>query len=208
MEFHREDLAAALTELGELTHGAGKVIDIAIYGGSCLMLASNFRVATKDVDAVALSDQSFIDEAARTIAARHGWPENWLNDGVRTYLSPLAEGLAEHELFRTYPSEARPGLRVFVPSAGYMLAMKLMALRIDPATEEKDLQDILHLMSVCGLRGKDEILAFAARFYPEARVSAKLALAIDDLWQLHQRRDKLNADEPPTYPERGRPPRA
>ncbi len=208
MDFHREDLEAALTELGALTHDAGKVIDIAIYGGSCLMLASNFRVATKDVDAVALSDQIFIDAATRIIAARHGWPEDWLNDGVRTYLSPLAENLAEHALFRTYPSESRPGLRVFVPSSGYMLARKLMALRIDPATAEKDLQDILNLMSVCGLRGKNEILAFAARFYPEARISAKLALAIDDLWKLHLERDKLSGNEPPMYLDRGRPPRA
>lgn len=208
MEFRRADLVLALTELGEAALCAGKVIDIAIYGGSCLMLASDFRVATKDVDAVALTDQAFIDAAAHDIAVRRGWPENWLNDGVRTYLIPLAEDRADREPFRTYPSESRVGLRVFIPNAGYMLAMNLMALRIDPATGSKDLDDVLHLMRVCGLKDRDAIVAFAARFYPEARISAKLVLAVDDLWKLFLERGKLRPDEPPVYPERGRPPRA
>ena len=51
--FTAENLADALNELGQMAHDAGRVIDIAIYGGSCLMLVSNFRVATADVDAVA-----------------------------------------------------------------------------------------------------------------------------------------------------------
>ncbi len=39
-------LGDALNELGQIAYEAGRVIDIAIYGGSCLMLVSNFRVAT------------------------------------------------------------------------------------------------------------------------------------------------------------------
>ncbi len=52
-------LADALDELGQIAHEAGRVIDAAVYGGSCLMLVSNFRIATADVDAVAATDQSF-----------------------------------------------------------------------------------------------------------------------------------------------------
>jgi hypothetical protein len=65
-----------------------------------------------------------------------------LNDGVRTYLSPQVEGFAQHTLFRTYPNEQTPGLRVSVPTAEYMLAMKLMALRIEPGTDRNDFVDI------------------------------------------------------------------
>jgi hypothetical protein len=85
--FTAEMLGEALVELGQLAHDAGRVIDVAVYGGSCLMLVSNFRVATADVDAVAAVDQGFLDTAAQTVAARRGWPRDWLNDGVRTYLS-------------------------------------------------------------------------------------------------------------------------
>jgi hypothetical protein len=137
--FTPETLGDALTELGQLAYEAGHVIDVAVYGGSCLMLVSNFRTATADVDAVAADDQSFLDSAAQTIAERRGWPRAWLNDGVRTYLSPLVDGFEQHELFRTYPSEQTPGLRAFVPTPEYMLAMKLMALRLDPGGGRNDL---------------------------------------------------------------------
>jgi hypothetical protein len=113
--FTAEMLEESFGELGQLAHEAGRVIDVAVYGGSCLMLVSNFRVATADVDAVTAIDQRFLDTAAQTVAARRGWPRDWLNDGVRTYLSPQVEGFAQHTLFRTYPNEQTPGLRVFVP---------------------------------------------------------------------------------------------
>jgi hypothetical protein len=55
-----------------------------------------------------------------------------------------------------------------------MLAMKLLALRLDPASDRYDLDDILNLMQVVGLHDKSQIVGFAARFYPEARISGKL----------------------------------
>lgn len=197
--FTAEKLANAFSELGQMAHDAGRVIDIAVYGGSCLMLVSNFRIATADVDVVAAHDQEFLDSAAQLIAARHGWPPDWLNDGVRTYLSPRVAGFAQHTLFRTYPSETAPGLRVFVPNAEYMLAMKLIALRIDPGSERKDLEDVLNLMQVVGLKDKADILDFAARFYPEARTSAKLTLSLDHLWNQHIRRQQEPTHDAPRY---------
>jgi|SRR5882672_9698784 len=193
--FSPERLKTALDELGTLARDAGKVIDIAIYGGSCLMLASNFRVTTADVDAVAMSDQHFIDEAAQTIAARHNWSADWFNDGVRTYLSPNVDAPDHHELLRAYPNDSAPGVRIFVPTAEYMLAMKLMAGRIDAASGAKDLADILNLIEVTGITSKDEIVNFAAGFYPEARASGRLLLAIDELWKAREARVK----EPPTH---------
>src|SRR5262249_52472085 len=143
-----------------------------------------------------------VDEASHKIAARHGWPEDWLNDGVRTYLSPALEGHQAHELLATYPSELKPGLRLYVPTAEYMLAMKLMALRIAP-TEGKDLEDIIRLMEVIGLKDKAKVVEFAAQFYPDARISGKLRLALDDLWNTYQSKLARRDDEPPRYLGRG-----
>jgi len=203
--FTAERLREAITELGQLAYDAGRVIDVAIYDGSCLMLVSNFRIATADVDAVAAEDQGFLDNLAQKVAARHGWPRDWLNDGVRTYLSPQVEGFAQHTLFRTYPREETPGLRVFVPGAEYILAMKLMALRLDPGGERNDLEDILNLMRVAGLKEKADILQFAGRFYPEARTSGRLALAVDHLWNEYSRRTQRPDNEPPRYLGRSGP---
>ncbi len=200
-----QDLHDAFTDLGALARSEGKVIDLAVYGGSALMLASNFRVTTQDVDAVVEGDQGTVNRLAEEVARKRGWAPDWLNDGVRAYLSPNVDGLAEHhELFRAYPSEQEPGLRVFVPSPEYMLAMKLMAMRLDPAGGKSDLADIVNLMEVVGLETPEETIDFAASFYPEAKISARLHLGIRELWR---RREKLRQEGEhgtPRYLGRGR----
>jgi hypothetical protein len=200
-----DGLHDAFIEIGILARADGKVIDLAVYGESApaLMLASNFRDTTRDVDAVVSADQSLIDRLARIVAARRGWPADWLNDGVRTYLSPNVEGVREHhQLFRSYPSEQEPGLRVFVPTAEYILAMKLMAMRLDEAAGKSDLDDIINLLDVVEITTPEAATEFAAEFYPEARISARLLLGLQELWRLKHQREK--PDEPPAYLGRSR----
>ena len=167
------------------------------------MLVSDFRQSSADVDAVAITDQAFVDRIAREIATKRGWPVDWVNDGVRTYLSPLVDAPEDHVLTGTYPTEVRPGLRVYVPTPEYMLAMKLMSMRIDEATGGKDKDDILSLMSVVGIKTKSELIAAASAYYPEARVSAKLLLAADALVAEGQERTRRGV-HPPSYLGRGR----
>lgn len=201
-----QDLHDAFMELGALARREGKVIDLAVYGGSALMLASNFRVATQDVDAVVEGDQRAVARLAEEIARTRGWARDWLNDGVRTYLSPEVEGLAAHHaLFRAYPSEQEPGLRVFVPSPEYMLAMKLMAMRLDPAGGKSDLADILNLLDVVGFTTPEDAIDFAAAFYPEARISARLHLGIRALWRMKDTPTQEGPHDAPTYLGRSRP---
>jgi len=200
-----QDLDDAFTQLGALARSEGKVIDLAVYGGSALMLASNFRVATQDVDAVVEGDQGTVIRLAEEVARSRGWAADWLNDGVRTFLSPNVDGLAEHhELFRAYPSEQEPGLRVFVPSPEYMLAMKLMAMRLDPAGGKSDLADIVNLMEVVGLTTPEQTLDFAASFYPEAKISARLHLGIRELWRRRENLRQEGQHGTPRYLGRGR----
>jgi hypothetical protein len=200
-------LHEAFMELGTLARAEGKVIDLAVYGGSALMLASNFRETTRDVDGVVSGDQSLIDRLAAKVAASRDWPADWLNDGVRTYLSPNAEGVNEHhQLFRSYPSEQEPGLRVFVPTPEYILAMKLMAMRLDETAGKSDLEDIINLLDVVELATPGAAIDFAAGFYPEARISGRLRLGLQELWRLKLARDGERPDEPPAYLGRSRPP--
>jgi hypothetical protein len=86
-----------------------------------------------------------------------------------------------------------------------MLAMKLMALRIEPGSDRNDLEDILNLMQVTCLKEKGDIVEFAARFYPEARTSGRLMLSVDDLWSEYRRRLQRPAHEPPQYLGRSGP---
>jgi hypothetical protein len=201
-----QELHDAFMELGAHARREGKVIDLAVYRGSALMLTANFRVASEDIDAVVEGDQSIIARFAEDIARRRGWPRDWLNDGVRTYLSPQVDSLQEHHvLFRAYPSEQEPGLRVFVPSPEYMLAMKFMAMRLDPTGAKSDLADILNLMDVVGLTTPEDAIDFAAAFYPEARISARLHLGIRALWRMKDHQTQEGQHGAPTYLGRGRP---
>jgi hypothetical protein len=189
-----ELLSDALTELGQLAHDEGKVIDVAVYGGAALLMVSNFRISTKDVDAVADDEgQRVIERLASQIAERRGWTNDWLNDEVFGFLSESVEGLDQHHhYFRSYPSEHEPGLRVFVPTPEYLLAMKLTAMRIGGDGGTKDRDDILNLMAIVGLTSRDDTLAFVSSFYPDAKKSSKVVLGIDELFS------SLNSNPEPT----------
>jgi predicted nucleotidyltransferase len=85
--FDRQTLEQAFHELGRRAHAEGKTIEIAVDGGSALMLTYDWRLATKDVDAVFEADRHTIRRLARDIAEENGWDPNWLNDGVNGFLS-------------------------------------------------------------------------------------------------------------------------
>jgi len=170
------------------------------------VLVADFRRATRDVDAVVAGDEAFVAEQAARIGGGLGLPEGWLNDGVRTYLAPNDE--ESRRYFGSYPSEAEPGLRVFVLTPAYMLAMKLMALRIDPAEGTQDLHDVLSLLDIVGIERREGLVALAAGFYPEARVSGKLMLALDGIWREKERRERDGHPRPTWQPRRGGAPGA
>ena len=75
-------LEALSDKLGE----RGITGEICLFGGTVMVLAFTARLATKDVDAVFQPTQT-IRELARTIAEQLNLPENWLNDGVKGYVS-------------------------------------------------------------------------------------------------------------------------
>jgi len=55
--FDRQTLKQALNELGQRAYAEDKTVEIAVYGGSALMLTYDWRIATRDVDAVFEADR-------------------------------------------------------------------------------------------------------------------------------------------------------
>ncbi len=129
-QFDKEALEAAFKELAQRAHAVGRTIEIAVYGGAALLLTLNQRVATKDVDGVFDRDKDFVRKLAAEMADEFGWDQNWLNDGVKGWLSKADSDPDVKKLFKTYPSEDEPGLRVLVPKPEYMFAMKCRAMRV------------------------------------------------------------------------------
>jgi hypothetical protein len=173
--FGREALLDAFDSIGRAAVQAGKKLQIAVYGGSALMLASNFRFATEDVDVSELERPlpNWLAVVVLEIAQRNKWVEDWFNDGVAFHLSALADAAADHLEFGTFPRDATPaGLVVSVPSAEYLLALKLKAFRImDPLRGETERLDILNLMQVVGISTADDAIALLGRYFPTSAAS-------------------------------------
>ena len=196
---------SAFDELATLSRAEGKVIDVALYGGAALLLVSNFREATFDVDAVASDEnQSDLERFAAVVAERRGWHVDWLNDQVFPFLSDKAEGISiHHQLFRNYPSNGAPGLRVYVPTPEYMCALKLIALRIDPSNATKDLDDLIHLTALLALHTPDAALTLVRQFFDRESASARVETGIKRLYEIIHARSSAPAATP-TYLGRGR----
>ncbi|MGQ0591282.1 MAG: hypothetical protein ACT4QB_01175 [Gammaproteobacteria bacterium] len=175
--FCQGEILRALTRLGEIAWDAQRILDMAVYGGSAIVLAWGFRVSTKDVDAVVRGDPSFLRRAVRQVAEEQGWPEDWLNDGVKGFVS----GNESLCLQGTYPSPERPGLRVYVPTAEYMLAMKCMAMRAEGVEEARDIEDIRHLIGITGLTTTEQVLTLVEGFYPRSLIPPRVALGVEEI---------------------------
>jgi hypothetical protein len=175
--FDRDALLDAFDRIGRAAALAGTKLQIAVYGGSALMLASNFRFTTEDVDVSKLEHPlpDWLGTVVGEIAQQNGWDEDWFNDGVAFHLSPLADSAGDHLEFGTFPRDSETaGLVVSVPSAEYLLALKLKAFRVlDPVRGETERLDILNLMRVVGIATVEEAIALLGRYFPLSAASSE-----------------------------------
>jgi hypothetical protein len=175
--FDRDALLDAFDRIGRAAALAGTKLQIAVYGGSALMLASNFRFATEDVDVSELEHPlpGWLATVVDEVAKENGWLDDWFNDGVAFHLSPLADRALDHLEFGTFPRDGTPpGLAVSVPSAEYLLALKLKAARVtDPLRGETERLDILNLMQVVGISTVEDAIALLGRYFPVSAASSE-----------------------------------
>jgi hypothetical protein len=174
--FDREQLLNALDEVGRAAIEARTRLDIAVYGGSALMLASNFRFRTEDVDIAELGQPwpEWLADVVGKVSAQNGWSAEWLNDGVTFHLSTLAVSARDLVSFGTFPRRSeKTGITVFVPTARYMLALKLKALRVsDFPKGSKDIDDVRNLLGVVGVTDVEPAIEILTEFFPRSGADA------------------------------------
>jgi hypothetical protein len=194
----RDAVLDAFDRIGRAAVAAGTKLQIAVYGGSALMLASNFRFATEDVDIADIGGDwpKWLTDVVATIAVEKGWSDDWLNDGVVFHLSPLADRAKDHLEFGTFPRDSSPpGLVVSVPTAEYLLALKLKAFRTQDALRgDTERLDILNLMDVVGISTADQAIAVLGKYFPiSAASSEKQRFLLKNI-------DKSGKSDAPKYP--------
>ncbi len=179
--FDKAVLEAAFNELGRRAHAVGRTIEIVIYGGAALLLTLKQRVATKDVDGVFDRDKDFVKKLAAEMAEEFNWDQDWLNDGVKGWLSKSDSDPDVKKLFKTYPSENEPGLRVFIPRPEYMFAMKCRAMRVGGIEGSSDIDDIKALAKELGITNIEQGLAIVESFYPANLLEPKTRLGLEEI---------------------------
>ena len=173
---NREQILAALEALNRALAGRGVIGEVCLFGGAVMVLAFDARPATKDVDAV-FQPANVVRELARQVGESAGLPANWLNDGVKGYLS------AKHETTQG-PLPQFDHLRLLMPTPEYLLAMKCLASRIGAGSgEADDTADIAFLIRHIGLKTPQAVMDIVAAYYPSGQIPVKAQFLVETLFE-------------------------
>ncbi len=153
-----DELGAAETE-GELF----------LVGGAVMCLAFTARPSTQDVDGLFRPARQ-IREAAARVALRAGVQSNWLNDGVKGFLSDQGDFAPFIELDH---------LRVLVAQPAYLLAMKCLSFRIGAEFHDED--DVRYLLRHLNISSYESAIEIIGRYYPLTRFPQKTLYALHEL---------------------------
>lgn len=172
----RETLLCALNALSVELGKHDVCGELCLFGGTVMVLAFTARLSTKDVDAL-FQPTPLIRTLANHIAEEQALPSDWLNDGVKGFLS------ARHETTAGNLPQF-PHLRLTMPVPEYLLAMKCMAARIGATTgDASDVPDIIFLIKHLGIKSASEVLEIVAQYYPTNRISVKTQYLVEGLFE-------------------------
>lgn len=173
----KEDILRGLKTIDDSAKAAGISVDLSIYGGAALALAFNIRHATRDVDAVVHGSPAFLRKITVEIATNEGWPEDWLNDGVKGFTSSREKML----LMKDFVGSASGGLRIFTPAPEYIFAMKCMAMRPEGIGGSHDISDIDALADEANIESADAALMLVEAFYPASIIPQKVRFGVEEI---------------------------
>jgi hypothetical protein len=163
------DLRRLFDLLNDELAAAGTEGELFLVGGAVMCLAYAARPSTQDVHALFRPARQ-IREASVRVALRAGIPSDWLNDGVKGFLSDQGDFA---------PFLALDHLRVMVAQPAYLLAMKCLSFRI--GAEFHDEEDVRYLLRHLNIATYDNAIETIGRYYPLQRFPQKTLYALGDL---------------------------
>jgi Nucleotidyltransferase of unknown function (DUF6036) len=163
----RADIVAVLRALSADLEAQGIRGELFLVGGEAMALAYSTRRATADLDAI-FEPKAVVYEAAARVGQQFDLAAGWLNDAVKGFL-PGSDPNATVFL-------DEPGLRVMIASPRYLLAMKLMASRV-----ERDEDDIRTLLRICNITAVGDALDLIEGFYGEKPIEPTVQYLVAEL---------------------------
>lgn len=149
--------------------------EICIFGGATMILAFDGQFATRDVDAIFVPKEK-VTKAIEEIAEELELPVDWLNDGVKGFVS------AKGDLTKDDMPQFQ-NLRVLRPTASYLLAMKCLASRVASYGSRGDSRDIWTLCQHLKLTKAEEVVKLISDYYPESQIPAKARYLVEEILQ-------------------------
>jgi hypothetical protein len=175
VDLTRDDILKALESLSDGLRTQNVTGEICLFGGAVMLLAFNARLSTRDVDAV-FQPASLIRKIAADIGEDRGWSRDWLNDGVKGFVSSRGEHIPGN-------LPQFDNLRIIMPTSEYLLAMKCMAARTGGVDEKSDVPDILFLVRHLKLRTAKDVLDIVTNYYGDRPVPVKTQYLIEGLFE-------------------------
>lgn len=138
--------------------------EIDIYGGAVMCLGLNARESTHDIDAV-FEPKSDIRKLIAQVAEENDLPSDWMNDGVKGFVSSKGE-------FERFGEDEFTNLTIFMTTPEYLFAMKCLSCRMqnDNSTE---ISDIKFLAEYLGLTSVEDAEQLILEYYPESMYKPK-----------------------------------
>jgi hypothetical protein len=163
------DIRRLFELLNEDLHRSDTTGELFVVGGAVMCLAYAARPSTQDVDAT-FRPPAKVREAAARVASLAGLNPDWLNDGVKGFLSSQGDFAPFLELDH---------LRVMLAQPEYLLAMKCLAMRIGAEFHDED--DVRYLLRHLDVRTYDKAVAIIGKYYPLDRFPQKTLYALAEL---------------------------
>ena len=163
------DLRRLFELLNEELRQSQAEAELFLVGGAVMCLAYAARPSTQDVDAL-FSPPAKVREAAARVATRAHMSPDWLNDGVKGFMSAQGDFAPFIELDH---------LRIMVAQPEYLLAMKCLAMRIGAEFHDED--DVRYLLRHLDIRSYEKAVATITKYYPLERFPQKTLYALAEL---------------------------
>jgi hypothetical protein len=163
----KNEMIAAFKKLNAGLKADDSKAEICIVGGAVMCLVFNARDQTKDVDAI-FHPKTKVYALAKQVAKAQGLPEDWLNDSAKAYINSKIEQVEVLNMSH---------LKIFAPSAKYMLAMKCLAARVGT----KDEGDIEFLIRHLHLKKVQDVIEIVASFYDAKLIQPKTQYMIEEI---------------------------
>jgi hypothetical protein len=171
---NRKTLEKAFNKLGEILARKKVLGEIAVYGGTAVMLQLEYRENTADVDCVVSVGHGPVMDAAREVGRQLGIGSGWLNENVSVFTSKSA---TEADLipYGKYPQTGRPHLNVILAKPEYLVAMKVEALR---RAASRDISDLSLLAQKLELTTAADIFRVHALYFGAENINLTMKQAV------------------------------